>query len=207
VPETTDPSYQDLLRSSEDPDLISDLRSSTSRDPRRSTVQTQDALVIWADETKPADHDQPTTKQAAANISERAFAAADYLRGAVLAEHPSAVVGTVPWDREARTGRRLAWADAFRRLHRTVHRAMANAQPETTEADAWTEIARTVHWVFHGQQSEARFEVESPGALVEKWDRIQTARRRAKTRTARGPDGRPDPTAAREFRTLTPENL
>lgn len=84
---------------------------------------------------------------------------------------------------------------------------MTNAAADTTVDQAWTEIARTVHWTFHGQQSEARFEVESPIALAEKWDRIQTARRRAKTKPARGADGRPDPTAVREFRTLTPENL
>lgn len=172
-------------------------------------------MAIWVDQAGEQDDegeiDQPTPKpaaQVAERIPDRAWSAADYLRAQVLAENKSAVLGARPWDAAAKTGLRLAWADEFRLLHRRVWAAMRNERPDATEHDAWAEVARTVHWLFHGQPTEPRFEVESPRSLAKKWDNIQRARRRqAQPRPARGADNRPDPAAQRQFRTLTKDSL
>lgn len=211
VPETTDPSGQDLLRSSEDPDLGSDLpRSPTSQDLSRSKEFDPDGSAIWAVEEagdEPAPAKESNVRTPPDRIPERSFAAADYLRSALLAENKAAALGAVKWSPESKTGRRLAWADSFRRLHAVVLTAMRNDNPEAQESSAWEEIARTVHWVFHGQQAELRYRivVESPETLRDKWDAIQAKRRRQKLeasqpKPARGADGRPDPIAAREFK-------
>lgn len=209
VAETTDLPDLDLLRSSEDPDLRSDLRSPTSRDQSNTTVDEHSGVAIWAEEIPEPTHGEPTPRIAVDKIPDRAFAAADYLRAAVLTENQAAVVGSVPWDQDAKSGRRLSWADSFRRLHTRVLKAMRNETRSTTDSEAWKEIARTVHWVYHGQPADRRyrFEVESPDTLGEKWDRIQVQRKRQKQdadqpKPARSADGRPDPQANRVFKKL-----
>lgn len=174
------------------------------------------------DDSEPVDFSEdadtkPRTRRVdASKIPERAWAAADYLRAQVLEECPAAVVGTRPWEagwrwppgsrgvREgdgSRTGLRLAWANSFRLLHGRLLKAMRNGNPATTPDDTWNEISRAVHWLFHDQQETARFVVQSPDSIRDKWDRIQTARRRQQRAPAqaRGPDGRPDPQADRQL--------
>lgn len=166
-------------------------------------------MAIWAEGIPESVPGEPTPRIAVDRIPDRAFAAADYLRSAVLSDNKAAVVGSVPWDRETRSGRRLSWADSFRRLHARVLKAMRNETQSTTDSEAWEEIARTVYWVFHGQPADRRyrFEVESPDTLGEKWDRVQVQRKRqkqdaAQPKPARGPDGRPDHQANRSFKKL-----
>lgn len=182
VPETTDPSYLDLLRSSEDPDLRSDLRSSASQDLTRSKESVLMVATIQVSGELKASHDpdEPATRIAVERIPERSFAAADYLRTALLAESKTAVIGTIKWSVTTKTGRRLAWADSFRKLHVSVLAGMRNGAPDTSETTAWEEIARTVHWIFHGQTCDLKYRlvVESPDTLKDKWDAIQATRRR-----------------------------
>lgn len=205
VPETTDPSDLDLQRSLlPDPDLRSDLRSTTSRN---ITVSGLEGAAIWAEELPDQTPGEPAPRVNVGTIPDRAFAAADYLRAAILREQPSALIGTAPWDQAVKSGRRLTWADEFRLLHAAVLAAMRHESAETTEDSAWSEIARTVYWVFHGQPAGYRFEVESPTSLRKKWDRIrsartQQARKAAQPAPARGSDGREDPQANRQFKRL-----
>lgn len=197
---------QDLQRSPL-PDLISDLRSPTSRDLSNTETQISDHSPSGADDgvrggdgmsndPEPGD-DLPGAKEPrrridAAKIPERAWAAADYLRAQVLEQNAAAIVGTRQWEagwswpagskgvREgdgSRAGLRLAWANTFRLLHQRLIKALKSANPAATADDAWNEISRCVWWLFHGQTSSARFRVESPDSLATKWDRIQSARR------------------------------
>jgi hypothetical protein len=168
----------DLLRSP-------DLRSSDLQDPRRSgDIQIRGN---GADE-KPAKKRRVDP----AKIPERAWLAADYLRGRVLQEDPAAAVGRKPWEETA--GLRLAWANEFRLIHER-------------DARPWDEIARVVYWLFHKQSGTARFVVQSPESLREKWDRIQAVRRNQSQQDKRGADGRPDPQAERAFKTINPSNV
>lgn len=137
-------------------------------------------------------------------VPPRAWAAADYLRRAVLQVNAAAFVGTKPWDKDV--GLRLAWANSFRLLGDQTLRAMKNAGP-ATDGDAWDAIAKTVSWLFNGQGPSHRFVVESPDSLREKWDQIQAVRRNKQSQPARGSDGRPDPIATREYKRLTPGDL
>jgi hypothetical protein len=215
-----------LLRS---PFRIPDLRSSTPEDLSRSETKIPDheTAIVEGDEAMPEDDDtEPVdfsenadakprkSRVDPAKVPERAWAAADYLRLQVLEENAAAVVGTRPWQSGwrwpsgsrgvrdgdgSRTGLRLAWANSFRLLHGRLLKAMRNATPATTADDTWNEISRAVHWLFHDQPETARFVCESPDSIRDKWDRIQTARRRQQRAPARGSDGRPDPHAAREL--------
>lgn len=148
----------------------------------------------------------------AAKIPERAWAAADYLRSRILIKNPAALVGNKPWEDGykwtagagdrigdgSRTGLRLSWADEFRLFYQRLHTAMRNANKAISEEDVWTEIARTVHWLFHNQQTGPQFIIESPGSIATKWDRIQEIRKRPPD-APRGANGRPDPIAKRDW--------
>lgn len=215
---------QDLQRSS--PDLGSDLRPPDPVDLTSNTKKSpiEKLAAPWVDEaaSQPGSDAETTTARSRLDpdaIPDRAWAAADYLRAQVLAENRAAFVGTKPWESGwefpaagkpikvgdgSRSGLRLSWANAFRLLNGKVVAAMKNADPKVTEADAWSEIARTVRWLFLDQPVEPRFVVESPDSLREKWDNIQRNRaNRARADAqpkARGADNRPDPQAAREFK-------
>lgn len=134
-------------------------------------------------------------------IPPRAWQAADYLRGQVLAQNAASFLGTKPWSAEAKTGARLTWANSFRLLHDQTLKAMRNADAATTADAAWDEIARSVHWLFHKQPpGEVRFVVESPESLRAKWDRITTARKNRSTAAPRGADGRPENVTRRQWK-------
>lgn len=200
---------QDLQRSPSDPPLRSDLRSSSSRDLTSKEIQISplEKMAAWLETSEGDPPAKAVRKRIDADaIPDRAFAAADYLRGRVLNENKAAFVGRRPWDGKA--GLRLDWANGFRVLHRHVVEAMKNADAAVGDAEAWAEIAKTVKWIFTGQSTKARFIVESPDAVREKWDRIQAVRRnnRAKSDEESKPkrgDGRPDPMAARELQRWT----
>ena len=199
----------DLLRSGEsDPDLISDLRSPTSRDLTGS-VETHKVEHSTPGEEPDEDgmsEDQEAPASAKRRridpdkIPDRAWRAADYLRSQVLEQNAASFLSTAPWSAE-KSGARLKWADSFRRLHDKLLKAMRNADGKATADNAWDEIARTVHWLFHGQGASTPFVVQSPDSLREKWDRIQTVRRNRAAVPPRGADGRPDTTAKREWKT------
>lgn len=188
---------QDLQRSDPDPSLGSDLRSSASRD---QSNKSGNAPV--AEKRRRVDP---------AKVPERAWAAADYLRSRVLISNPAAMTGTKPWDSGyqwtagagertgdgSRNGLRLSWADKFRLFHATLTKALQNADANATPEIAWEQIARAVYWLFHKQTGEARFIVECPDSLRDKWDHIQ--RIMTKDAPQRGANGKPDPIAKREW--------
>ncbi len=207
----------DLLRSSDQISGSEDLsRSSRSVSPAVAQIP---AASDWPPEFQGASK-APGTKKSHVDLTqipERAWAAADYLRSQVLAQHRTAVLGAKPWDPGwafdgqarrigdgSRTGLRLSWADEFRSLHARVHRARLNAG-QTTPEQTWDEVSRTVHWLFHGQQADPKYRlvVESPGSLTTKWDAIQNARRRQQADVPRRADGKPDPRARREIKLWT----
>jgi hypothetical protein len=202
------PRARDLdLRRSSDPDLGSDPRSTTSRDLTRSeNKKVPDPGPGQEHMADPPSEDQVSpakrTRIDPEKIPPRAWAAADYLRTQVMVENPAAIVGTKSWGGES--GLRLSWANAFRLLGQRLLQALRNADLAATEQQAWDEIARTVHWLFHGQPVSPRFVVESPDSLREKWDKIQ-AQRRNGARAAGvklGADRRtPDPGAGRVWKT------
>lgn len=185
------------------------------------------ATAPWVDPDAPQEDQTAKPRIDPDSIPDRAWAAADYLRFQVLQENRGAYVGTKPWEPGwefpagakptrigdgSRTGLRLSWAHGFRLVHGVALTALRNAAPAAGDAEAWTEIARTVRWLFLEQPVEARFVVESPDSLREKWYRIQTVRKNharaaEKAKQPRGADNRPDPAAQRQFRTLTKENL
>lgn len=218
---------QDLLRSSQK-DLIrsSDLEILTrSIGPEFQTPYTpvnqespspmDDQHELFAAPTKPEKvnglHDsdsEPKPKPRAtgkrkrtdpANIPERAWRAADYLRAQVLGKNAAAVAGAKPWDagwvwegREAkrvgdgsRNGLRLSWANSFRLFAGLLKQALANGGKPSTDDHTWDEIAKTVHWLFHGQPTGVNFVVESPDTLRDKWDRIQDCRASSQRKSAR----------------------
>lgn len=174
----------------------------------------------WPVGHRDEDLDKPATKPSAldtAQIPERAWAAADYLRMQVLARYPACLLSRRPWEAGwswtpgkpgeragdgSRNGLRLGWAREFHQLHGKLHAALAAAEPATTSDDAWTEISRTVHWLFHGQTTTG-FRVDSPGSLITKWDRIQDTRQGQARRVPRRADGQPDPRARGEIKQWT----
>jgi len=213
----------DLLRSS-DPDLRSDpLRSSTPRDLNKSLLGLDSfpPAAEWPVGHRDEDVDQPAKPRATAvdtaQIQERAWAAADYLRAQVIQRFPACLLGRKAWEcgwtwqpgkqgertgDGSRSGLRLGWAREFHQLHGKLLAALTAAAPVTTSDDAWTEISRTVHWLFHGQTTTG-FRVDSPGSLITKWDRIQDTRQGQAKRAPRGANGQPDPRARREIKTWT----
>lgn len=201
--EITGSGSHDLLGSPKisDPDLGSDLRSTDLDDLSNNTELNLQGVAIWVRLEATEVVIPQSSPPANPIIQERAWLAADYLRGQILAEDRTALVGSRPWSAEEKNGLRLAWASEFRSLHGRVLRALRNETPSATEAAAWDLIAKTVHWLFHGQPPGGpRFEVESPRSLAKKWDSIQRNRRRQAAPTAaRGVDNRPDPMAARKF--------
>ena len=169
------------------------------------------------------DVDQPPKPRATAvdtaQIPERAWAAADYLRAQVIQRFPACLLGRKAWEcgwtwqpgkqgertgDGSRIGLRLGWAREFNQLHGKLLAALTAAAPGTTSDDAWTEISRTVHWLFHGQTTTG-FRVDSPGSLITKWDRIQDTRQGQAKRAPRAANGQPDPRARREIKTWTGE--
>lgn len=173
----------------------------------------------WPVGHRDEDLDKPAKPSAldTAQIPERAWAAADYLRMQVLQRYPACLLGRRPWESGwmwaagkqgertgdgSRNGIRLAWAREFHQLHTKLLAALTAAAPTTTSDDAWVEISRTVHWLFHGQTTTG-FRVDSPGSLITKWDRIQDTRQGQAKRAPRGANGQPDPRARREIKTWT----
>jgi hypothetical protein len=206
----------DLLRS---PDQISDPRSDLLIEELiivpPADLGSFPPAAEWPEGCKDENVDRPTIKRSmvdAGKIPERAWAAADYLRTQVLVLHPACLLGRRAWEPGwawpagkpsgrtgdgSRNGLRLSWAQQFQQLHGKLHAAMRAAAPSSTPDAAWTEISRTVHWLFHGQTSTG-YRVDSPGSLIAKWDRIQDTRS-AKPKAARGADSRPDPQAGKKF--------
>lgn len=162
----------------------------------------------------------PRARIDGSKLSEKSWSAADYLRSRVLAENPAAVVGIKAWEfgwtwtsgagvrigDGSRNGLRLAWADKFRLLHQAVHKAQRNVNPKATAEETWVLIARAVHWLFHNQpEGGPRFRVECPDSIRAKWDRIQDSIKRwemngRQNGRRRGPDGRPDTAAPRQWK-------
>lgn len=97
----------------------------------------------------------------ASRIPVRAWGAADYFRELVLAEFPTVALRTKRWEGER--GARLEWADALRLLVEKDERT-------------WEDLHDTLVWLFKKQTGNARFVVQSPDALREKWDRITANR-------------------------------
>jgi hypothetical protein len=179
-----------------------DLRSTSSQENSGSPdLRSQD--LARSRRIKKSEHGR--RRKDPLKVPARAWAAADYLRGKVLEVNASAMVGTRPWGGD--TGLRLDWAYSFRGLGDLTLKALRNAGP-ATDADAWNAIAKTVHWLFHGQDSSCRFVVESPASLRAKWDAIQAVRRNQQLQQpAKGADGRPDPIAERSYKRLNPGDM
>lgn len=112
-----------------------------------------------------------TVADKAALVPIRAWRAADYLRGQILAEDPKAAVGRQPWADDVQSGWRLGWANEIRLM---VER----------DARTYEEIAETMKFVFYEQSPGHKFVVQSPGALRDKWDRIQAVRRNQAEKTS-----------------------
>jgi hypothetical protein len=111
-----------------------------------------------------------TVADKAALVPARAWKAADYLRGQILAEDPKAAVSRQPWGDDVQHGIRLGWANEIR--------IMVERDKRTYE-----EIAEVLRFVFHEQSSGHKFVVQSPGSLKDKWDRIQAVRRNQAQKT------------------------
>lgn len=141
----------------------------------------------------PADPPKRAAKKADADkITARAWMAADYLRRHVLVRNPVAVASRSQWEygwswntgkpamvgEGSRTGMRLKWAHDLLKFHGKLRAALAGGGQPSTDEYAWDLIARTIHWLFNGQKSEPKYQiiVDSPGSLIEKWDRIQLKR-------------------------------
>lgn len=207
----------DLLRSQ---DQISDPRSGILRGELiivpHENLSSFPPAEEWPKGCRDEDVERPAVKRTAADVAvipDRAWAASDYLRSQVLTKYPACLLGRRQWDPGwtwttgkpaaktgdgSRSGLRLSWAQQFQQLHGKLYAAMHGAAPATTSDDAWTEISRTVHWLFHGQTSTG-YRVDSPGSLIAKWDRIQDTRTGQKSRPAKGADNRPDPQASKKF--------
>lgn len=121
------------------------------------------------------------------------------MRGQILERRPTHMLRTVPWSEDDQSGKRLAWALGFKFLHEKLCAAREVLELDAKGQDAiWDEVAQTVWWLFNRQSPAGfRFVVESPSALVEKWDRIYE-RREAETESRRKhpSDNRPVPTFA-----------
>jgi hypothetical protein len=114
-------------------------------------------------------------KSKAAAVPDRAWKAADYLRGLVLAEDPKAAIGRSPWGDDVQIGVRLGWANTFRLM---VER----------DGRTYEQLADVMRYVFDGQPPGAKFVVQSADALREKFDRIQAVRRnRVEAKSAEKP--------------------
>lgn len=141
----------------------------------------------------PADPPKRAAKKVDADkITARAWMAADYLRRHVLVRNPVAVASRSQWEygwswntgkpamvgEGSRTGMRLKWAHDLLKFHGKLRAALAGGGQPSTDEYAWDLIARTIHWLFNGQKNEPRYQVivDSPGSLIEKWDRIQLKR-------------------------------
>lgn len=182
-PSADTPRVRDLTGS-----RVSDLRSSEtgvgrsrgSRDLKKVCPGLQTALPGVVDDPdfsaspdslpEPAEADPEVVEKKirADKIPERAFKAADYLRGFVLRGNPAADVGRRPWDVEKKAGVRLVWANDLRML--------AEPRPVGRDGRGWSEVAAVIKWVFEEQDM---FVVESAEALRRKWGSIQGARARA----------------------------
>lgn len=108
---------------------------------------------------------QTKTEARASKIPERAWAAADWLRNAVLGKQPNNPISKQPWGSDVKHGTRLAWAGVFKLLHER-------------DGVPWEEIAKACSWVMgdQGREEQFRIQVLSPSALREKWGRIQQGR-------------------------------
>jgi hypothetical protein len=156
-------SDQDLLGSGvSDPDPSSEI----SGRPRsyKDLNNYVPTLAVGSEESAPRS---PGRQPDPDKVPDRAFAAADYLRACVLKEAPASAIARRRWT-EAKSGVRLQWANGFRLLNQVDKRE-------------WDDIARTVKWLFEGQTAAARFVVQCPTSLREKWDRIAAVRRNQDT--------------------------
>jgi hypothetical protein len=88
--------------------------------------------------------------------------AADQLRNTIVAVQPTNRLAKA-WTSATRKN----WAESFDRLNRLDGRS-------------WTDISLVIHWLFYEQVGDAKFVVQSPDALREKWDRIEGHRNRPK---------------------------
>lgn len=106
-------------------------------------------------------------------IPARAWAAADYIRDQILAQDPKNIVVSQPWGPTVTTGWRFKWANEIRLM-------VTNDKRGFTVDDYYTEVAKSLAWVFKGQTNDERYRivVESASALRQKWDQIQRLRRR-----------------------------
>jgi hypothetical protein len=116
----------------------------------------------------------PTAASPGVTIPERAWQGADYLRHRVLEQQPGNALRKKPWtdELEAPTNRpggaRWKWANELRLM-------------VAVDGRDWDDIAKTLAWLFDGQPGTgdgAKFVVQSPKSLREKWDRIQLQRTR-----------------------------
>ena len=107
---------------------------------------------------------RPAAEEVTARFAEehkRALDGADYLRRKLLEEQPDHRLSKRAWDDT--DPQRLKWANVIRLM---VER----------DGRSYDDIASTVKWLFDGQTNEAKFIVQSPESLREKWDRIQAVR-------------------------------
>lgn len=111
----------------------------------------------------PQGDSQSKPKRQPKPLHPKASALAEHLRGAILAEKPDHALG-----------KPSGWTDKRRKSwEKTCHHVLA------TDGRSFGRACELVDWVFGDQGgSEARFVVESPKALRDKWDKIETAMQR-----------------------------
>lgn len=112
-------------------------------------------------------------------IPKTAWDYADRMRQRLLERDPGLALRHVKWDIETKTGQRAQWAEAFRIM------ADKDKRP-------WDEIGAVLKWLF---TEDHMFTIQSPSSLIEKFDRVREAMRKAaKPAPPRpGADTRPTP--------------
>lgn len=143
--------------------LLPDLRSPIS-DLRSSDVPESSGTQLESDGPEDDQEEESDTGPA---IPPEAWTAADTLRGLVLADQPTNTIRKAPWGPEQTRGRRRSWANEFRLLFERDERT-----PK--------ELGDVLRFVFRGQTGDAKFVVQSPTTLREKWDRITTQMTKAR---------------------------
>jgi hypothetical protein len=94
------------------------------------------------------------------SLPPEALEVADQLRAEIIGSQP-----THKLSRSWTETQRNKWASELAAMNRRDGRD-------------WPAVRAVVRWLFHGQSSDYPFVVQSPSALAEKWDRIETARSR-----------------------------
>lgn len=99
-------------------------------------------------------------KEKEKEVSPESLSATDALRNEIVSQQPGHKLA-----RSWTASQRSAWARSFDAI---------NAR----DGRSWSDIDRVIHWLFHEQVGDARFVVQSPDSLRDKWDRIEAVRRK-----------------------------